>query len=51
MKYSEAKQGRVFVMRLEDGDIVHDEIERFFRTMKEIPCSICTWHAAGSHLP
>jgi predicted DNA-binding protein with PD1-like motif len=31
MKYSEAKQGRIFVLRLEDGDIVHDEIERFAR--------------------
>lgn len=31
MKYSEAKQGRVFVIRLEDGDIVHEEIERFAR--------------------
>ena len=31
MKYSEAKQGRIFVIRLEDGDIVHDEIERFAR--------------------
>ncbi len=29
MKYSEAKQGRIFVIRLEDGDIVHEEIERF----------------------
>lgn len=31
MKYSEAKQGRIFVIRLEDGDIVHDEIESFAR--------------------
>ena len=31
MKYSEAKQGRVFVIRLEDGDIVHDEIEKICR--------------------
>ena len=31
MKYSEAKQGRIFVIRLEDGDIVRDEIERFAR--------------------
>jgi predicted DNA-binding protein with PD1-like motif len=31
MKYSEAKHGRVFVIRLEDGDIVHEEIERFAR--------------------
>ena len=29
MKYSEARQGRVFVIRLEDGDIVHEMIERF----------------------
>ncbi len=29
MKYSEAKQGRVFVIRLEDGDVVHEQIERF----------------------
>ncbi|MBW1829153.1 MAG: DNA-binding protein [Deltaproteobacteria bacterium] len=31
MKYSEVKQGRTFVMRLEDGDIVHEEIEQFAR--------------------
>lgn len=31
MKYSEAKQGRIFVIRLEDGDIVHEELERFAR--------------------
>lgn len=29
MKYSEASQGRVFVIRLEDGDIVHECIEAF----------------------
>ena len=29
MKYTEAKQGRVFVIRLEDGDIIHEEIEKF----------------------
>jgi len=29
MKYSEAKQGRVFVIRLEDGDVVHEVIEAF----------------------
>ena len=28
MKYSEARTGRAFVIRLEDGDIVHDEIEQ-----------------------
>lgn len=31
MKYSEAKQGRVFVIRLEDGEILHEEIEKFAR--------------------
>jgi predicted DNA-binding protein with PD1-like motif len=29
MKYSEAKQGRAFVIRLEDGDILHESVERF----------------------
>jgi predicted DNA-binding protein with PD1-like motif len=29
MKFSEAKQGRVFIIRLEDGEILHEEIERF----------------------
>lgn len=29
MKYTEAKQGRVFVIRLEDGDIVHEVLEQF----------------------
>lgn len=29
MKFSEAKQGRVFVLRLEDGEIVHEVIEQF----------------------
>jgi predicted DNA-binding protein with PD1-like motif len=29
MKYSEARQGRVFVIRLEDGDVVHEVIEAF----------------------
>ncbi len=31
MKYSKAQQGRIFVIRLEDGDIVHEEIERLAR--------------------
>ena len=32
MKYSEAKHGRIFVVRLEDGDIIHKEIEMLART-------------------
>lgn len=31
MKYSQAKQGRTFVIRLEDGDVIHEEIERLAR--------------------
>ncbi|MBE0582265.1 MAG: DNA-binding protein [Desulfofustis sp.] len=34
MRYSQARQGRVFVLRLEDGDIVHEEIERFATDQK-----------------
>lgn len=29
MKFSQARQGRVFVIRLEDGDVVHETIEEF----------------------
>ena len=31
MKYSEAKPGRIFVIRLEDGDIIHEALEQFAR--------------------
>ena len=33
MKFSECKQGRTFVIRLEHGDVLHDEIEKFAREM------------------
>jgi predicted DNA-binding protein with PD1-like motif len=29
VKYSQAERGRIFVIRLEDGDILHEEIEKF----------------------
>lgn len=29
MKWSQARQGRAFVIRLEDGDILHESVERF----------------------
>lgn len=29
MRYAQAQQGRIFVIRLEDGEIVHEQIERF----------------------
>jgi predicted DNA-binding protein with PD1-like motif len=31
MKFAEARAGRIFVIRLEDGDIVHEAIESFAR--------------------
>ncbi len=34
MKYSQAKPGRIFVIRLEDGDILHEEIEKFAKVKK-----------------
>jgi predicted DNA-binding protein with PD1-like motif len=32
MKYSEARRGRTFIIRLEDGEILHEMIEEFART-------------------
>jgi predicted DNA-binding protein with PD1-like motif len=29
MRYAQASQGRIFVLRLEHGDVLHEEIERF----------------------
>lgn len=29
MKFTHARQGRVFILKLEDGEIVHEAIERF----------------------
>ncbi len=29
MQYSQAEPGRIFVLRLEDGEVVHDVIEQF----------------------
>lgn len=34
MRYSEARAGRIFVIRLEDGEIVHEVIEDFAREKK-----------------
>lgn len=31
MKYSQAQQGRIFVIRLEDGEVIHETIEAFAR--------------------
>ena len=29
MRYTQGRQGRVFVLRLEHGETVHEEIEKF----------------------
>jgi len=29
MRYSQARQGRIFIIRLEDGEILHETIEHF----------------------
>jgi len=31
MKYTQARQGRTFVIRLEDGEVIHEKIEQFAR--------------------
>ena len=46
MKYAEAKSGRVFVIRLEDGDILHEEIEQFAKE-KEINAAYLTVLGGG----
>jgi predicted DNA-binding protein with PD1-like motif len=38
MKFSEAKTGRLFVLRLYNGEILHKEIEKFAK-MKNISCA------------
>ncbi len=34
MRYAQARQGRVFILRLEDGEIVHEVIEQFAAEQK-----------------
>lgn len=38
MKYTECNHGRTFVIRLEDGEILHDAIEKF-ASEKSIQCA------------
>ena len=40
MKYSQARPGRIFVIRLEDGDVVHDEIEQFARDQSIVAAAL-----------
>ena len=52
MKYSEARTGRVFVIRLENGDVIHEEIERFAREKHIQAATLIAFGAAdtGSRL-
>lgn len=34
MRFSQARQGRVFIIRLEDGEILHETLERFAAEQK-----------------
>jgi len=40
MKYSEAKQGRVFIVRLEDGEIVHELVNTSATQVIEAPLDL-----------
>ena len=40
MKYTECKPGRIFVLCLENGDIVHQEIEQFARNQSIAAASL-----------
>ena len=44
MDWTEAREGRVFVLRLEDGEVLHEEVERF---AKERGVSAATVIAVG----
>ncbi|MBN1663672.1 MAG: DNA-binding protein [Deltaproteobacteria bacterium] len=52
MKFSQAKQGRVFVIRLEDGEILHEAIENFARDqgVKAAALIVCGGVDVGSKL-
>ena len=34
MRYCEANRGRIFIIRLEDGDVLHEQIEQFAADMR-----------------
>lgn len=40
MKYAEARQGRIFVLRLEDGEILHETIESF-ASNHDVRAAVC----------
>jgi len=52
MKFTETKQGRSFIIRLEDGDILHEVLERFARDNRVKTASVMVLGGAdkGSRL-
>lgn len=52
MKYAQARQGRVFILRLEDGEVVHEVIEQFAKDhdIKAAALTIIGGADAGSRL-
>lgn len=40
MKYTEATIGRTFILRLEDGEVLHEVIEQFARDQKIVSATI-----------
>jgi predicted DNA-binding protein with PD1-like motif len=48
MQYTEAKSGRIFVLRLEHGEIVHEEIERFAREKHIAAATLVAVGGAGA---
>jgi len=50
MKYSEAEPGRVFVMRLEHGDVIHETIEETNTAAQQINLSTKQQQSASEQL-
>ncbi len=52
MKFSQCKEGRVFIIRLEDGEVIHEALERFAMDHHIIAASVTIVGAAdkGSKL-
>ena len=52
MKHSEVRQGRIFVIRLEDGEILHEALEKFAKekSIKAAALIIVGGIDAGSRL-
>ena len=49
MKYSQAEQGRTFVIRLEDGDVVHESIEQLAREQSIKAAALIILGGADQH--